>query len=324
LYKRYNPREPGWSLRGDGLLPRDNSFDCPPDDSSDDLEISDISDHSDIEGNVWPKEQHVNEDYRLYPGKGRSYHNPVLALRDARNTIQRLERALELNLKRGPWSLGRPALDIHRAGDGCYVNPAAPLLMRPILDDLLAPVLVSEDNPQKVTILTADWHTSVGPWFFDKRAMKAAVREIMGRRHGVFSIEFAVYRNQRDTRTPYRPIVAFHVEGVAWGTETERQKRVANKVLPPGLFSAPSVVRKDIYDRRGAVDYCIKHPYRVYSVYWFADGTRNHQATNPSYRLMYEIWKEFGTVWWPEMMFGINDGKEIVKRFEDRAACAHW
>ncbi|WP_428245472.1 hypothetical protein [Ferrovibrio sp.] len=241
--------------------------------------------------------------------------------------IQRLERAFELNLKRGPWGINNPllrsALDIYRSGDGCYVNPAAPLLMRPILDGLLAPMLARQNNAQKVTILTDDWLTSVGFWSFDKETIKSAVREIMGKRHGVFSIEFAVYRNQRDRRTPYRPIVAFHVEGIAWGEETERQKRAANQVLPPGLFSAPSVVRKDIYDRRGAIDYCIKHPYRVYSIYWFADGSRNHQVCDPSYRLMFEIWKEFSTVWWPEMMFGVNDGEEIMERFKDRAANIH-
>lgn len=256
-------------------------------------------------------------------GWRRSFHHPGIRAAEAKRVASRLERALELYGSRVPRSGGQLAPEsilVRRASECAYTNPASPLHLHPHFMQALDPV-TARPELRKITVIDRDWITDIGQFEFNADEIRKSVRQALRHCHGVFAIEFSIKRGTRRALDDWE--VRFHVEGLYWGLETNRQARAVGQAFETGFSGIPSVVRKLVYDVPGAVAYMLKHPYSLYSEYPGAGDTKIRTVRDLPYRAMAKVWQRFRMTDWTDMVFAVNDGNAVLDRLMAELTASH-
>jgi hypothetical protein len=256
-------------------------------------------------------------------GWRRSFYHPEYRSAEAKRVSERLLRAIELYGHRITRVGGRIAPEStcpRRASDCAYTSPYSPLYLHPLFMQALEP-FAAERTLRKITIIDRAWITDLRRLEVEADDLRNRVRHALKHCHGVFAIEFAIRRGPR--RMPGDWEVHFHVEGLYWGLETDRQARAVSQSFETGFSGLPSVVRKLVYDVPGAVAYMLKHPYSLYSEYPGAGDTKIRTVRDLPYRAMAKVWQRFRMTDWTDMVFAVNDGNAVLDRLMAELTASH-
>lgn len=218
---------------------------------------------------------------------------------------------------RGWSSYDRRNLRQRHSADLNFANPYSTSAVQ----TLISPHLLARQhlNLHMTTLLHRRWHTTDAAMAVNYGSIMAKVRRECGGISGIFSIEAAYFQNVRENELR---VVAPHCQGFCWGEHIERQLRIAARGFDGGDFGSVPIVAKPVYDLAGAIRYSFKHPFREYAIYQRRDGRFWHGERKLRMKSAYRLWRHCRYYGWPDVVFGIGDGVNIIRRLEEE--CSSW
>lgn len=247
-------------------------------------------------------------------GWRRNYWHPYYRRLEARQIVDRLERALALygrGMSTKPGLLAPDSSLSRRASKCAYTNPFTLFYLHPIFMQALAPV-TEEFELRKITILHHRWITTVRQLKFDADKIRNRVRQALHNFDGLFTIEFAIERGQRQAQEDW--IVRFHVEGLIWGRRPfDWLNETVRSTFRSGYSGIPSIVLKQVHELSGVVAYMLKDPFGLYFKYPGERDSIVRGVCNQPYRVMARVWERFGHTDRMDMLFAVNGGKKVLK-----------
>jgi hypothetical protein len=202
-----------------------------------------------------------------------------------------------------------------------YMQPSSGLWWQCYLQEAIKNFGLSEwEDLGTLTILDDRWHFGERDWNFRPGKIEYQVRRALKGLNYVVMIEFEIFRNvpyfgppspeSVASHTDSGRLIAPHIQGLIWGKRPTRSQR---RQFAGGIFGAPGVKIKEVYDFEGALRYMAKPPYRGRSVYKLTSGKLGRRVwSDMSLTLHHLLLCKLHNFSYPELTFAGGEGCAVL------------
>ncbi len=224
----------------------------------------------------------------------------------ARATQEAFLDAIERRGTRQELRTAKQELDARHWHQLALFNPWSRLRYMELLSGALKPGFQGVSALEMITIVDSDWHVGLNSGAIDIPKIKKTVQNRLRGLSGVLQVEFAFFRTARHKNG--EPLLAPHVQGLVWGNQTRRERQVTAERFPGGAYGARGVLRKKVYDLKGAIGYMVKPPLYACHLYQLRNGnfaSRGADLTRPQ---RFKLWQRLHHYNFPSLLFSMGEG----------------